>query len=72
LFGEDLAVALAIIAAVGNINRFGEPWEARELSRPQSERPAIGTKSRYESVVDHQDLRTPIPDVRRRRLRGVP
>ena len=51
--GLDMVVALAVIAAIGDINRFGDAREARELSRSQSERPAIRTRSRV-PWSDHQ------------------
>jgi transposase len=50
--GIDMVVALAIVAAVGG-RALRQPAEARQLSRPQSERPAIGTGARP-SWADHQ------------------
>ena len=51
--GIDMVVALAMEAAIGDVARFEEPAEARQLPRPEPERPAVGTGAGLPRA-DHQ------------------
>ena len=51
--GVDMVVALAMKAAIGEVTRFDEAAEARQLSRPEPERPTVGAWAGL-SRADHQ------------------